>query len=225
VILPLWLQQYMGYTAEEAGMLMAPVGLLAIPLAPVVGLTIGRIDPRRYASFSFVVFALVFWMRSHFNTDTDFRTLMTPTTIQGIATATFFIPLLTISLSGLPPWRIASASSLMNFCRITCGAIGTSITTTMWEDRSDMHHAQLAETLHLGNAQAVQTLGFLQQRGMSHEQALAFVNNLVTQQAFMISTQEIFYGSVMLCLVLIALVWLAKRPRGHVGGGDAAGAH
>ena len=225
VILPLWLQQYMGYTAEDAGMLMAPVGLLAIPLAPVVGLTIGRFDPRRYATFSFLVFALVFWMRSHFTIETDFRTLMTPTIIQGIATATFFIPLLTIALSGLPPWRMAAASSLMNFTRITCGAIGTSISTTMWEDRSDMHHAHLAETLHNASAPFTQTVQQLQAGGMSHEQALSLVNNLVTQQAFMISAQEVFYGSAMLSLSLIALVWLAKRPQGHVGGGDAAGAH
>jgi len=225
VILPLWLQQYMGYTAEEAGFLMAPVGLLAIPLAPLVGLTIHRFDPRRYATFSFLIFALVFWMRSHFTTSTDFHTLMMPTIIQGIATATFFIPLLTIALSGLPPWRMAAASSLMNFTRITCGAIGTSISTTMWEDRSDMHHAHLAETLHNGSVPFMQTMEQLQAGGMSHDQALAFINNLVTQQAFMISAQEVFYGSALLSLFLIALVWLAKRPKGHVGGGDAAGAH
>ena len=225
VILPLWLQQYMGYTAEDAGMLMAPVGLLAIPLAPVVGLTINRFDPRRYATFSFLVFALVFWMRSHFTIETDFRTLMTPTIIQGIATATFFIPLLTIALSGLPPWRMAAASSLMNFIRITCGAIGTSISTTMWEDRSDMHHAHLTEALHNGSVPFTQTVQQLQAGGMSHDQAIGFINNLVTQQAFMISAQEVFYGSALLSLALIALVWLAKRPQGHVGGGDSAGAH
>ncbi|HZT56635.1 MAG TPA: DHA2 family efflux MFS transporter permease subunit, partial [Burkholderiaceae bacterium] len=55
VILPLWLQQWMGYTATQAGMIMAPVGLLAIFFSPVVGLTVGKIDPRRYATFSFLV--------------------------------------------------------------------------------------------------------------------------------------------------------------------------
>ncbi|MDR0275652.1 MAG: DHA2 family efflux MFS transporter permease subunit [Burkholderiaceae bacterium] len=225
VIVPLWLQQYMGYTATDAGMVMAPVGILAIIIAPVVGLTVNRIDARRYASFSFAVFAFVFWLRSHFTTDTDFATLMTPTIIQGIATATFFIPLLTISLSGLPPWRIASASSLMNFVRITAGAIGTSISTTLWEHRSDLHHAQLAETINTGSPAAMQTLQQLQAGGMTHEQALGFINNLVTQQAFMISSQEIFRGSAILFLALIALVWLSRRPGGMADHDAAAGAH
>ena len=107
VILPLWLQQYMGYTATQAGMIMAPVGLLAIVFSPMVGLTVGKVDPRRYATFSFLVFALVLWMRSHFNTQADFWTIMIPTIIQGVAMAFFFIPLVTITLSGLTPDRIA----------------------------------------------------------------------------------------------------------------------
>src|SRR6478752_6290773 len=66
VILPLWLHQFMGYTATQAGMIMAPVGMLAIIFSPIVGLTVGKVDPRRYATFSFLVFALVLWMRSNF---------------------------------------------------------------------------------------------------------------------------------------------------------------
>jgi len=211
VILPLWLQQYMGYTATEAGMVMAPVGILAIMLAPVVGLTVNRIDPRLYTTFSFLVFCLVFMLRSHFTTDTNFGTLMVPTVIQGIATATFFIPLITITLAGLPPWRIAAASGLSNFTRITAGAFGTSISTTLWENRAIMHHEQLTEAVRLGNPQVGPTMDVLQKLGMSHDQALEFVNNLVTQQAYMISTEEIFYGSALLFLGLIVLVWLAVQ--------------
>jgi DHA2 family multidrug resistance protein len=74
VLLPLWLQQFMGYTATDAGMVMAPVGsLLALVLSPVVGKTVAKVDPRRYATFAFMVFALVLWMRSHFNTQADIR--------------------------------------------------------------------------------------------------------------------------------------------------------
>ena len=67
MLLPLWLQQYMGYTATWAGMAMAPVGLLAIVLSPWVGKNVGKIDPRRLATVAFVGFALVLWMRSRFN--------------------------------------------------------------------------------------------------------------------------------------------------------------
>ena len=224
VILPLWLQQYMGYTATQAGMILAPVGLLAIVLSPIVGLTLNRVDPRIYASISFVVFAVVLWMRSLFTTQTDFATILIPTVIQGVAMAFFFIPLVTITLAGLHPSRIPAASGLSNFTRITAGAVGTSISTTLWENRSAMHHAQLAEAIHNGSPTAVATLNQLEAGGMSHQQALATVNNLVTQQAFMISTQEIFYGSALLFLGLILLVWLAQRPAGEASA-DAAGAH
>ena len=225
VLLPLWLQQFMGYTATQAGMIMAPVGVLAIVLSPVVGLTVNRVDPRIYASLSFVVFGVVLWMRSHFTMQTDFQTIMIPTLIQGVAMACFFIPLVTITLSGLEPARIPAASGLSNFTRITAGAMGTSIATTLWEDRANMHHAQLAEAIHNGNPAAVQTLRQLEAGGMSHDQALGVVNNLVTQQAFMISTQEIFYGSAILFISLIALVWLARRTHGGAGADAAAGAH
>src|SRR6185437_7646273 len=64
VLLPLWLQQYMGYTATQAGMVLAPVGLLAILLTPFVGRTVNRVDPRLFATGAFLIFALVFYMRS-----------------------------------------------------------------------------------------------------------------------------------------------------------------
>lgn len=223
VLLPLWLQQFMGYTATQAGMVLAPVGLLAIVLSPVVGVTMHRVDPRLYVTASFLVFGLVFWLRSLFTVETDFVTIMIPTLIQGIGMAGFFIPLVTITLSGLPPSRIAAAAGLSNFTRITAGAFGVSIATTAWEDRATLHHAQLAEHVNAARPVVEQTLGQLQAGGMNHEQALGFIDRLVTQQAYMISTQEIFYLSALLFVGLIPLVWLTRRVRGAAA--DAGGAH
>jgi len=216
----------MGYTATQAGMVLAPVGLLAIVLSPIVGLTVNRFDPRLYASFAFVVFAVVLGMRALFTTQADFTTIMIPTVVQGVAMAFFFVPLVTITLSGLHPSRIPAASGLSNFTRITAGAMGTSIATTLWEDRSAMHHAHLAESMQHGNAALTRTLGTLEAGGLSHQQALGVVNNQLTQQAFMLSTQELFYGSALLFLALVGLVWLARRPStGGAGADAAAGAH
>src|SRR5215831_3114069 len=103
VLLPLWLQQYMGYTATLAGLVLAPVGLLAIVLTPIVGRVMHRVDPRIFVTISFGVFALVLFMRAHFNTDATIGTLLVPTVIQGAAMACFFIPLISIGLSGLTP--------------------------------------------------------------------------------------------------------------------------
>jgi DHA2 family multidrug resistance protein len=147
VLLPLWLQQYMGYTATLAGMALAPVGLLAILLSPLVGRSVSRVDPRILSTIAFLTFAVVMLMRSHFNTDVDFATIMVPTIVQGAALAFFFIPLVTLTLSGISPQQMAAASGLSNFARITGGAFGTSISTTLWDHRATMHHAQLAEKL------------------------------------------------------------------------------
>jgi DHA2 family multidrug resistance protein len=227
VLLPLWLQQYMGYTATDAGMIMAPVGLMAMVLSPLVGKTVTKVDPRRYVTFAFVVFALVLWMRSHFNTQADFWTIMIPTVIQGVAMAFFFIPLVTITLSGLTPDRIPAASGLTNFARITAGAIGTSLSTTLWESRAALHHSQLAEAVNNGSSASTSVLSGLAASGLSPEQALAQVNRLVDQQAFMLAANDIFYVSAALFLVLIPLVWLShpQRSTGAGGADAAAGAH
>jgi DHA2 family multidrug resistance protein len=226
VLLPLWLQQYMGYTALQAGMVLAPVGLFAIILSPVVGKNIGRVDPRIFASFAFLVFAVVLWMRSHFNTQTDFNTIMIPTIVQGVAMAFFFIPLVSITLSGLTPDRIPAASGMSNFMRITAGSFGTSIATTLWEDRAALHHAQLVELINQGSQGTNSALAGLAAAGLSSEQALAQINRMVDQQAFMLSANELFYVSALLFLALIPLVWVTKPTRAGAGSADAAaGAH
>ena len=145
VLLPLWLQQYMDYTATQAGMVLAPVGLLAILLTPMVGRTVGKVDPRLFASAAFATFALVMLMRSRFDTSADFVTLMIPTIVQGAAMSMFFIPLITLSMSGLAPERIPAASGLFNFSRLLAGSFGTSIATTFWDRRATLHHAQLVD--------------------------------------------------------------------------------
>lgn len=224
VLLPLWLQQYMGYTATWAGIIMAPVGVLAILLSPLVGKTTQKVDPRLYATVAFISFAVVLWMRSHFNTGADVGTLMIPTLIQGIPMAFFFIPLVTLTLSGLEPSRIPAASGLSNFARITAGAFGTSITTTLWENRAALHHSQLVESINNASQPTRQALSGLASQGLSPEQSLAYLNRLVDQQAFMLSADDIFAASAVIFLLLLGIVWLAK-PVHASAPAEAGGAH
>jgi len=224
VLLPLWLQQYMGYTATLAGMALAPVGIFAILLSPVVGRNISRIDTRYLATTAFAIFAVVMFMRSHFNTQVDFTTLMIPTVIQGAAMAFFFIPLVTITLSGIGPQQMAAASGLSNFARITAGSFGTSISTTLWDHRATMHHAHLVEKLTPYDPTTSQAIANLQASGMTPDQSLAALNRLVDQQAALLSATDIFYMSALLFLAMIGLVWLSK-PQGTGASAEAAGAH
>jgi DHA2 family multidrug resistance protein len=205
---------------------MAPVGLLAILLSPWVGKNVTKIDPRKLATVSFLGFAAILWMRSRFNVQAEFMGILIPTLLQGAAMAFFFIPLTTLTLAGLPPERMASASGLSNFVRITAGAVGTSIATTLWESRAALHHAHLAEELALGDAPLAAATAQLTQAGLSAEQALQQINRLVDQQAFTRAADDIFLVSAGLFLVLIVLLWPMRRPAPMRGAAaDAGGAH
>ena len=224
VLLPLWLQQWMGYTATQAGAILAPVGIFAIILSPLVGKKVSTVDPRWLSTIAFLVFGLVLWMRAQFNTQADFTTIMIPTIVQGIAMAFFFIPLVTVTLSGLPPSRIPAASGLSNFMRIMAGGIGASVSTTLWENRAILHHAQLSENINVMNATSAQAIAGLQAQGMSLEQAYAQITRLIDQQAFMLAANDIFYVSAIGFVALIVVVWLSKPTKGGAAA-DAAAAH
>ena len=227
VLLPLWLQQWMGYTATSAGMALAPVGLLAIAMSPLVGRKVAVWDPRWMASVAFVIFFIVLWMRSGFTPQTDLFTILLPTVLQGAGMALFFIPLTTISLSGVPPQRMPAAAGLSNFVRITAGAMGASICTSVWESRAQLHHAHLAEQLQAGNSAWTQTLAALQAAGLSEAAALAQVTRQIDQQAYTRAADDIFLISAWMFLGLIALIWLTRRPPRIAAAkpADAGGAH
>jgi DHA2 family multidrug resistance protein len=223
VLLPLWLQQYMGYTATWAGLATAPVGILAIIISPWVGKNVAKIDPRKLTTVAFLGFALVLVLRSHFNVQADFRTILIPTVLQGAAMAFFFIPLQAIIFSGLTPDRLPAAAGLSNFVRITAGAIGTSIFTTAWENRAVLHHAELAEGINSSNSAAMTALSQLGANGYDASQAMATINRMVDVQAYTLAVDDMFLLSGALFIALLVLIWMAKPSRNVAV--DAAGAH
>jgi DHA2 family multidrug resistance protein len=224
VILPLWLQTQIGYTATEAGKVMAPVGILAILLSPVVGKILPKVDARIVASMAFLIFSLVFYMRSRFTPEVDTMALMIPTIIQGAAMAMFFIPLTSIILSGQPPDKIPAAAGLSNFVRIMFGGIGTSITSTVWENRTALHHAQLAEHTGTVNPAFGQAVQGMEAQGLSQQGAWAVIERTLSVQASTLGATDIFWISSVLFLALIGLVWMS-RPSRSGAPADAAGAH
>jgi len=229
VLLPLWLQQWMGYTATWAGMVTAPVGILAIALSPWVGKNVGRMDPRKLATVAFLGFGLVLWMRSWFNTQVTPGVILLPIVLQGAAMAFFFVPLQAIIFNGLKPEQMPAASGLSNFVRITAGAIGTSLFTTLWDNRASLHHAHLVEAISSGARDAT-TQGLLAQlaaTGQSAEQANASLNRLIDQQAYTMAVTDVFYMSGLLFVALVALLWLTSPRQAPAGAKpvDAGGAH
>ena len=223
VLLPLWLQQDMGYTATLAGAVLAPVGLLAILLSPFVGKNISKIDPRLFATVAFTVFALIFWMRSQFTPQADFVTIMIPSLIQGIAMATFFVPLVTLIFSGLAHDRIPAASGLSNFVRIMAGGFGASIFTSAWVNRTSAHHAVLTEHINFANQASQSAIDGLGSTGMSEQQTLDFINDLVNQQAATMAADDMAWLSAVLFILLISLIWLIHPMKQAVDAKEAAG--
>ena len=207
VLLPLWLQQHMGYTAIWAGAVLAPVGVFAIMLSPWVGRHISRIEPRLLTTVSFLGYALVLWLRSRFTVDTDPITILLPTVLQGLATAFYFIPLQAIIYSGLPPARLPAAGGLSTFARFVAGAVGTSVFTTLWERRASLHHARLTEIVDIGGPAALPALQRLAEAGLTPTQTLGMVDRLIDQQAHTMAATDVFLLSGWLYLLLLLPLW------------------
>ena len=213
VLIPLLLQQVYNYTATWAGLAAAPVGLLPILLAPIIGKFGNKIDMRILITVSFMVYALTFYWRAvTFEPEMTFMDVALPQFVQGLAVACFFMPLTTITLSGLPPEKMASASSLFNFLRTLAGSIGTSLTTFMWYNREAVHHTQLTEVINPYNPisqQFFQTMGSF---GLSEEQTASYLARQITAQGFIIGANEIFFVSAITFISLVVLIWFAKPP-------------
>ena len=213
VLIPLLLQQVYNYTATWAGLAAAPVGLLPILLAPIIGKFGNKIDMRILITVSFMVYALTFYWRAvTFEPEMTFMDVALPQFVQGLAVACFFMPLTTITLSSLPPEKMASASSLFNFLRTLAGSIGTSLTTFIWYNREAVHHTQLTEVINPYNPisqQFFQTMGSF---GLSEEQTASYLAKQITAQGFIIGANEIFLVSAITFISLVVLIWFAKPP-------------
>ena len=212
VVLPLWLQSYQGYTPLWAGKVVAFGGMLALLLGPVVGANIHRIDARAVATFGFSTFALVAFWSARFTPDVDFWTLALTRLFMGIGISCFFLPLITINLSGLAPSQIAAATGLQNFMRNLGSSFGTAIMTSLWDHKGIEHHARLIEHVTAYNPLATSYLNQLQATGLTIDQALAQLDRTLTTQAYLLSTNAVLCISGMLMIALIGLIWWAKPP-------------
>jgi DHA2 family multidrug resistance protein len=223
VLLPQWMQEYLGYRAFDAGLMTAPVGIFAVIISPLMGRIMQIVDTRILATTAFVGFAGVFYMRSLYTTDVDMFHLVLPTLLQGIPTVLWFVPLVSIALSGLPPERIPAAAGLSNFVRVFCGAAGTSIAGTVWNNRTILHHERLTEQASVDNPLFNQSISSIQSSlHLNTQSAHALFDFSLTSQAALLGLDDFFYISVFIFFVIIPLIWVT-RPSKAAGGADAAG--
>jgi DHA2 family multidrug resistance protein len=151
-------------------------------------------------------------LRSAYPPDASFFVLAAPLLLQGIAMTTLFVPLITIQLDGLAPERVPSATGLSNFARITAGSFAASLVTTYWDRREALHQTRLSEVASPFSQTFIDATGHLQTVGMSAVQALGTIGRSVINQAYLLSTLDIFWASGWLSLALIGIVWFARKP-------------
>ena len=221
ILVPLWLQRNLGYTAIWAGFATAPIGILPILLTPFVGKYASRFDLRLLASLAFVAMSMTSFLRSHFNLDVDFATVAWIQLFQGIGVALFFMPVLQILLSDLEPHEIAAGSGLATFARTLGGSFAASLTTYAWTQRGALHHAHLAENIPAHDPATLETVAAY--GGGDLQRGAMVLEKMIANQAAQIAFNEIFHLLGIIFLVVIAFVWFARPPFAAKIGGAGGG--
>jgi DHA2 family multidrug resistance protein len=227
LLLPLFMQTLLGYTAERAGMGLSPGGFVIMLLMPLVGFLLSRVDARWLMMFGLSVLSFSLFNMTRFTLDVDFSTVVIARMIQSAGLAFLFVPINTAAYAYLPRDKNNAASGLMNLARNIGGSVGISFVTTMLDRRAQHHQSQLSSRLYHGNSAfqgAVQGLaGVMHSHGYSSPDAslhaYAMVQNMVIRQATMLAYIDNFKLLAVAILCMIPLVFLMKKTR--AGGGLA----
>jgi DHA2 family multidrug resistance protein len=217
LLMPLWLQTHLGYTATWAGLVTAPTGLVSVLLTPFAAKAMSRMDARLVASVAFLASAVSYFLRAGLTADASFMAIALPLMVQGIANAAFFIATVTILLDGVPTRDIPLASGLSNFARIIIAGFSVSIVTTLWDRREALHQSRMADLTSGFTPTLNNVLSSLRDLGLSDPAAKAAVSHDMVSQAYLLASVDIFYVSGWLCLAAIVLVWFCRKASGAGG--------
>ncbi len=209
VLTPLWLQNYMAYTATWSGFTTAALGLFAVGVAPIAAKFSTKYDPRLLVFCGVGWLGLVTFYRSFGSTDMTQLQIGIPLLIQGIGIPFFFVPLTALALSSVDPEETASAAGLMNFLRTLSGAIATSVVTTAWEDRTNILRNDLVDKIALPD-QIASMLGDVSQAGQAA--AIHILDQMLQSQAVALATNHIFMVTSGTFAFAAIAIWLAPKP-------------
>lgn len=212
VVMPMWVQEVMGYNATWAGFVVAPIGILAIFMSPLVGAFQNKFDLRVLNTVGFAIFAgASFWM-STLSTNAPYHELAEPRFMMGAGVALFFVPVNQIILAGMPDDQVASASGLSNFFRTLAGSIATAVSQTLYSHRTTYHHARLAEHVVSGDRTTMEYLQRMQDMGIQGPPANAALNQIVNLQAATLAVNDVFWVFGLMFGLAMVAIWFAKPP-------------
>lgn len=219
VLLPIYLQTLMGYTAYLAGFVLGPGGVATLIALPIAGKLVNRVNPKFLLTFGITVNAYATYLMSQFNLFADFGTVIWPRVVLGIGMGFFFIPLTTLTMAGIKKEDMGNASAIYNLLRNLGGSFGVAFVTTMLARRAQFHQSRLVENLtpfdvpyQVAGQQGAELLkGRGLESALSGQGGLAVIYEQLLRQASMLSFNDAFYLTSIIMICVLPLVLLMKR--------------
>ncbi|MGC2129213.1 MAG: DHA2 family efflux MFS transporter permease subunit [Candidatus Aquilonibacter sp.] len=197
LILPLFFQTILGFTAFDTGLMLLPGALSTAVSMMIVGRILNRIDGRASIAFGFLIFGLSTWMLGGLSTDAGFWDVFWPRLIQGFGLGFLFVPLSTITLGDIPISEMAGATGVYTLVRQLGGSLGIAILTTLLVHQTAVAWNVLAS-------------GVTQTHGYS----VGTLTGMVAQQSSMIAYNYLFRVTAIIFALAAPLAFLMKvKPR------------
>jgi MFS transporter, DHA2 family, multidrug resistance protein len=222
VLLPLYAQTMLGYTATEAGMVISPGGFALVLVMPAVGILSGKIDARWLIALGLIAAALALLSMTRFDAQIDYATLAWARVYQSLALALLFIPINTVALAGMPTAKSNNAAAIINMMRNIGGSFGVSLITTLIARRQQFHQNMLVGDVTPFRNSYGAIVERLQQAYLGRaasaadalHQAQAQVYAMVQKEAALLSFNDGFRAMAVILAALVPLVLLLRRPSG-----------
>ena len=218
ILLPIYLQSLMGYTASLAGMILGPGGIAIFLVMPIVGWSIRVVNPKLIVAAGLVIIAYANYLMSGFTMSADFMSIIWPRVVMSTGMGMVFIPLTTISLSSTPKEEMGNATSVYNLVRNLGGSVGVAFSATMLSRGAQIHQARLSEhitSFDLGYRSAVNgSAQLLAQQGMdpvtAQQGGAGVIYNELLRQAYMLSFNDVFYILAIMMICMLPLILLMR---------------
>ncbi len=151
ILIPQLVQTLLGYTAELAGLVLSPAGLMMMCMMPVVGFLVGRVDPRKLIAYGFVMLTISLITMHTMDLGVSYGRLVFLRCFQASGLAFLFIPINTIAYIGVKQSENNDVSGLTNLARNIGGSCGTAFMATMLTRRTAAHENSMTRNLTSGN--------------------------------------------------------------------------
>jgi len=227
LLLPIFLQTLLGYSALDAGIAMAPRGLGSFLMMPVVGTVLGRFDPRKVLACGLVIASWTLYALGRLDLNAGYWDIFWPQFIQGASLAMLFVPLTTATMDRISREEMGNATSMFNLMRNLGGSFGIASATTYLFRRQQYFTQVLGAHVTALSPQTGTMLRGMQANMVAHgsdsatalQRAYGAIWGMVQRQAAMVSFVDTFLALAVVFLLMLPLLLVMKRPRFQSRGG------